>query len=258
MSDFQSLSNVTWRNAGLTHPGLVREDNQDNYFISEDGRVYVVADGLGGSKGGAEASRLAVQTIDECWRYASGLPDDGIEQWMKETIAKADARIRSTAKKNKNLHNMGTTVVMIVIGKNGNVHIGHVGDSRALLIRTSSIEVLTTDHSVVMEMHLRGQLTLGQCRVNRYRHLITRCLGHDGVAKLDYRLLDPQPGDWFLLASDGLADVMEEEEIGQIVGESDDPYDVCSKLLAQVLERNAPDNTTIIAIACDPVPAVTM
>lgn len=248
-------SNFAWRNAGLTHRGLVRRENQDCYFISPDGRVCVVADGVGGSDGGAMASRLAVETVEKRWLSAETLDDEGIETWMRETVAEANEQIRSAAEASTSLRNMGTTIVMMVIGEGGKVNIGHVGDSRAIRVRNSELGVLTKDHTLVMELHLRGQLTQEECRVNPYRHLITRCLGHDSDVELDYKAIDPQPGDWYVLASDGLSEVLREDEIGPIVEQCQDPQTVCDKLLERVLERNAPDNTTIVTVACDPVPA---
>ncbi len=248
------MSNFTWRNAGLTDRGLVRGDNQDSFFIGHDGRVFVVADGVGGSQGGATASRIAVETVEEKWCQAKGLADDGLEGWMRETIAEANQRIRTAAEGDDSLHNMGTTIVMVVVGQDGNLHIGHAGDSRALLVRDSELDLLTMDHSVVMEMYLRGQLTLEQCRVSPYRHLITRCLGHDQIVEIDYKLVEPVPGDCFVLASDGLADVMRESEIGPLIGKCEGPQAVCDKLLENVLERGAPDNTTIVTIVCDQLP----
>ena len=146
------MSEFTWRNAGLTHCGLVRAENQDSYFISQDGRVFVVADGVGGSYGGAVASQLAVETVEASWRSAEGLVNDQIEQWMQTTAAEVNERIRSAAISNGQMQNMGTTIVVIVIDQEGRLHLGHAGDSRAMLVRNSELDVLTTDHTLVMEL----------------------------------------------------------------------------------------------------------
>ncbi|MGH9552335.1 MAG: PP2C family protein-serine/threonine phosphatase, partial [Terriglobales bacterium] len=122
------------------------------------------------------------------------------------------------------------------------------GDSRIVLVRDGELKLLTIDHSIVMEMYLRGQLTREQCRESRYKHLITRCLGRDESGEIDYATLEAQPGDCVVLASDGLADEVTEEEIGSIVSKCDGPQDVCDKLLENVLKRGANDNTTIVAI----------
>lgn len=243
------MSKYTWRSAGLTHRGKVRGDNQDNYHISSDGRLFVVADGVGGSYGGAMASRIAVETAEELWKSAGELTADKIEAWIRDTVNQANERIAKAAEEKEHLHNMGTTIVIVVVDESGVLHIGHVGDSRASLISSGENTTLTMDHSVVMEMHLRGQLTLEQCRTNPYRHLITRCLGHDEAVEVDYKTSPVQHGEWIVMATDGLADVILEEEIASMVNGCEDPQSACEKLLNEVLERGAPDNTTIIVVA---------
>ncbi len=242
------MSKYTWRSAGLSDRGLVRKDNQDSFYMSKDGRVFVVADGVGGYSGGAIASRIAVETVDEMWCRAENLSDEGIEQWMRDTANEANRRISSEQEKDPRMHCMGTTILIAVIGRNGMLHFGHAGDSRAVLVRGSELDLVTFDHSVVMEMHLHGQITREQCRTNIYRHLITRCLGHEESVDLDYVVIEPQPGDCFVLASDGLADEMKEEEIGAIVSKCKEPQAVCEKLLENVLKCGARDNTTIVTL----------
>lgn len=245
------MSTCTWRSAGLSHRGLVRRDNQDNFYMSIDGRVFVVADGVGGYSGGATASRIAVETVDARWNLFAHIEDKDIEQWMRDTVNEANKNIFSAAEADAELHNMGTTILIVVIGKNGNLHIGHAGDSRAVMVRGANLELLTIDHSVVMEMYLKGQLTREQARINPFKHLITRCLGHDEDLAIDYKVIEPQPGDCFVLASDGLADELVEEEIGELVGACNGPQSVCDRLLEKVLQRGARDNTTIVTFICD-------
>ncbi len=248
------MANYAWHSAGLTERGHVRLDNQDNFFISKDGRVFVVADGVGGYGGGATASLIAVETIDELWCKGTDLQADEIESWMRETIAEAGRRIISAAREDASLENMGTTVVIVVVDQSGHLHIGHAGDSRAVLVRGSELKMLTIDHSVVMEMHMRGQLTREQCRTNIYKHLITRCLGHDDDVDIDYAKVEAQPGDCVVLASDGLSDEMSEDEIGEVICACISPQEVCQKLMEIVLQRGARDNTTILTIVRAPVP----
>ena len=242
------MTKITWQSAGLTSRGLVRKDNQDSFHISKDGRAFVVADGVGGYGGGATASRLAVETVEECWDVGAALEAGDVETWMRETTAEANRRIIDTAQSDAALENMGTTIVLAVIDKGGHLHIGHAGDSRAVLVRDNQLKMLTIDHSMVMEMHMRGQITLEQLRNSIYKHLITRCLGHDEQVEIDYAKFDFLPGDCIVLASDGLSDEMAEEEISATVSGCIDPNVVCKKLMDTVLERGARDNTTIVAV----------
>lgn len=246
------MADFTWRSAGLTDRGLVRRDNQDNYFISKDGRVYVVADGVGGYNGGATASRIAVETIEELWSQGQYLPAEHIASWIRATVAEANRRIISKAQEDVSLDNMGTTIVIVVVDQAGDLHIGHAGDSRAVLVRNGEFNMLTIDHSVVMEMHMKGQLTAEQARMNMYKHLITRCLGHDEVVDVDYKKIEAKPGDCVVLASDGLSDEMREDEIGAVINSCTTPQEICQRLMQIVLQRGAHDNTTILTIVCEP------
>lgn len=255
------MVNLAWKSAGITDVGLKRHDNQDNYYISQDERCLVVCDGVGGETGGALASRLAVETVETLW--LSEKPDLGdaqaVEAWMRRAVHEANTSVKQAADASDDKKAMGTTIVMAVFGEEGILHVAHAGDSRTTLVREGKAEVLTTDHSVVMEMHLRGQLTLEQCAVNPYRNLITRCLGHEENVEVDYSQKQLQDKDWIVLCTDGLSEVVKPEELGPTVAKQSEPKEACDELLKMVLERNAPDNVTIIVVEYKeveaPVPA---
>ncbi|MBX9952386.1 MAG: protein phosphatase 2C domain-containing protein [Candidatus Obscuribacterales bacterium] len=251
------MVNLTWKSAGVTDVGLKRKDNQDNFYISEDGRCLVVCDGVGGETGGALASRLAVETVETLW--LSEKPDmadvAAVEAWMRRAVAEANTSVKQAADASEDKKTMGTTIVMAVFGEEGLLHVAHAGDSRTTLVRDGKAEVLTVDHSVVMEMHLRGQLTLEQCAVNPYRNLITRCLGHEENVEVDYSTKQLQDKDWIILCTDGLSEVVKPDELGPTVSNHTDPQEACAELLQMVLDRNAPDNVTIIAVEYQQVEA---
>ena len=167
------MQKITWQAAGLTDRGLVRKQNEDNYSISSDGRVFVVADGMGGTANGALASKLAVEELEK-YREAHN-PDlkdpDALKTWMCNSIAKANARVVEEQAKTK--AQMGTTIV-VAVQTDGLLHISHVGDSRAYLIRDGESKSITIDHSVVMEMVRLGKLTREQSmkliNYSRYIH----------------------------------------------------------------------------------------
>lgn len=244
------MVNLTWKSAGLTDVGLKRKDNQDNFYISEDERCLVVCDGVGGETGGALASRLAVETVETLWLSEPPALDDvaAVEAWLKKAVGEANTSVKQAADASDDKKTMGTTIVMVVLGEGGLLHIAHAGDSRTTLVRDGKADVLTTDHSVVMEMHLRGQLTLDQCAVNPYRNLITRCLGHEENVEVDYSSKQLEPEDWIVLCTDGLSEVVKPDELGPTVARHSVPQEACDELLKMVLDRNAPDNVTIVTV----------
>lgn len=242
------MSSFSWQTAGVTDRGLVRADNQDNYFISDDHKLLVVADGVGGAKGGALASRLAVEAMQES--YKDSPPDLGdvssIQSWLLKSVEKANLSVVETAKTEEGAKDMGTTIVAAVFADDHSLQIAHAGDSRAYLVTDGEAKVLTIDHSVVMEMHMRGQLTLEQARTNVYRHLITRCLGHETDVEVDIGQHETTGDGWLILASDGLSEAVHEEDIPDCLTDCESAQDACEKLLAKTMDGGAPDNVTIV------------
>ncbi|HEY9760769.1 MAG TPA: Stp1/IreP family PP2C-type Ser/Thr phosphatase [Oculatellaceae cyanobacterium] len=242
------MNTITWRVAGLTDRGAVRSHNEDNYTISKDERVFVVADGMGGTENGALASKLAVEELDNYHKANKlNLTDAAaLKTWLTESILRANEVVVQTQAETK--QKMGTTIVAAVQSDNNILHIAHVGDSRAYLVRDGATEVLTSDHSVVMEMVKIGRLSKEQSKKSPFRHLITRCLGHDPEVISDYLALEVKPGDWIILATDGLSAVIDEEQIAGLMESPKDPEQACKKLVEETLAGGAPDNVTVVAI----------
>ncbi|HEY9788490.1 MAG TPA: protein phosphatase 2C domain-containing protein, partial [Candidatus Obscuribacterales bacterium] len=193
---------------------------------------------------------LAVEAMAEA--YESSHPDlaevKAIKDWLRKAVAKANTAVYEAALDNAEARNMGTTIVAALFSDDGVVHIAHAGDSRAYLVRECKASPITIDHSVVMEMHVRGQLTLQQCKENIYRHLITRCLGHEPEVDVDLNEVKLKADDWIFLASDGLEEgVKQEEDINACFAEEGDVESVCKRLLDRALKGGAPDNVTIVA-----------
>ncbi len=143
---------------------------------------------------------------------------------------------------------MGTTVVVGVQSTEDHLQIAHVGDSRAYLLRNGQPKLLTTDHSVVQEMVRAGRLTEEQARINPYKNLITRCLGHEPEVEVDQTPVDLRPSDWIVLCTDGLSTVLRDEQISAVIDKDVDPQDVCDALVKLTLDGGAPDNVTVVAI----------
>lgn len=251
------MNRIAWQVAAVTDPGLKRKENQDNLFLSEDNRVMVVADGMGGMRGGSRASKIAVDAVSEMWKENKPPDNDHakIQQWLFEAVSKANELVYNAAAADPSVKDMGTTIVAAIHSDDGSLQIAHVGDSRAYMVRDGKTIVLTQDHSVVMEMLLQGKMTEEQLRSSPFRHYLTRCVGHKHKVEIDKTPAEIMTGDWLILSSDGLSTVVHDEEIAEIVTTCDTPQEACDDLLNETLARGAPDNVTIVCVAYSQTPS---
>ncbi len=239
----------------LTDTGVVREENQDTFGfrqpedtdeLASKGALFVVADGMGGHRGGATASRLAVKTILE--KYFSFRVAEP-EERMKAAIEAANLAVLQKSRNDKDLDGMGTTVVALVI-RPPHSYIAHVGDSRAYLVRGGRIVQLTKDHSLVQQWVDQGVMKPDEARHSGRRNVLTRVVGSRSDVEVD--ILSPPhvlaPGDLFVLCSDGLHGQVEDDEIRRAVVEMD-PQEACGRLVAMARDRGGPDNITVQVIA---------
>jgi protein phosphatase len=244
------MSSLKWHVAAVTDVGCRRAENQDDYHVTPDNRVFVVADGMGGERGGATASRLAIEAVTK--HYANRKPAtkdrEAVLQWLSEAVSEANSIVWETSAIDPTVHGMGTTIVLACQCDDGHLYIAHVGDSRAYLIRDSETKVLTQDHSVVMELLLQGKISREQFRTSPFRNYITRCVGHNKDVEVDTTPVELQAGDRIILCSDGLPTVLSDEEIGAITQRYDSAEEICKQLLDETLLGGAPDNVTIIVI----------
>lgn len=244
------MKRLVWNVAAITDRGLHRSENQDNYYISPDNRVFVVADGMGGLSGGARASQLAVEAVSLLYEHEPPPLNDKerIQQWLDYAVSEANLSVFNVASQDPTVQHMGTTIVVAFQTENGSMQIAHVGDSRAYMVRNGETIVLTQDHSVVMEMLLKGQLTPEQLKTSPFRHYLTRCVGHSGKVEIDNTPVEVLPGDWIIICTDGLSSVVADEEILEAIEDGAKPDDVCKTLLAKTIAGGAPDNVTIVAV----------
>ncbi|MBX9689976.1 MAG: Stp1/IreP family PP2C-type Ser/Thr phosphatase [Candidatus Obscuribacterales bacterium] len=242
---------LKWTSAALSDQGVKRADNQDNFFISDDKRVFVVADGMGGAMGGSIAARLTVNAIENLWKETPADLDDpeSIDKWLILAVNRANETVFGFSEENPSVKGMGTTVVVAVQDNQDCIHIGHLGDSRAYLVRDGLCEVLTQDHSLVMELFRGGHITEEQMRESPFKHYITRCVGHKDRVELEHNPKNLKGGDWILLCTDGLTAVLSDEHIAEVLSSSESPEAACSTLVEMTLEGGAPDNVTVIVIA---------
>jgi PPM family protein phosphatase len=244
------MTKLRWRVAAVTDPGCQRQKNEDNFYVSPDERVFAVADGMGGALGGARASKLTVEAIENLWkdRPPHGSDKEAIKDWLVEAVSLANRSVFSVAEQDSSVRGMGTTVVVAVQSEDDYMQIAHVGDSRAYLIRGGKPVLLTQDHSVVQEMVRAGRLTEEQARINPYKNLITRCLGHDDKVEIDQTPVELKPNDWIVLCTDGLPTVLRDEQIGEVVENLAEPQKACEELVKQTIDGGAPDNVTVVAV----------
>ncbi|AKJ01895.1 Stp1/IreP family PP2C-type Ser/Thr phosphatase [Archangium gephyra] len=244
--------------AGLTDVGRKRNHNEDSFLIDDELQLYVVADGMGGHAGGGTASRIAVETIDKELRRAregrdnpfvttSNLQDALLPDALRTAVERACLAIFTTAQEDPRLSGMGTTVISLVVRDN-QAFFAHVGDSRAYLVRGPLIQQISEDHSLVNEQIKAGMITPEEAKHSRYKNIITRSVGFEEEVQVDVMGVVAEPGDVFLLCSDGLANMVEDRELHEAVQASASLADVPKRLIDLANERGGDDNITVIVV----------
>jgi len=229
--------------ASHSHVGRVRSANQDRFAEFEDGRgsrLLVVADGMGGHRGGETASRLAVETIGEVFARS----EESLGVRMSAAIETANERLHGCANADPDLAGMGTTVVALCLGKGGEAWVAHVGDSRLYLLRDGRLDALTADHSFVGEMHRQGFLSAEQARAHPRRNELTRSVGVEAEVEVEVNGIAVKPGDRFLLCSDGLCGYLEDDEIREVLA-SESPHSAARILVDRANAKGGYDNVTV-------------
>jgi protein phosphatase len=222
------------RVAGASDPGRKRRRNEDSYVI--DPPLFAVADGMGGAQAGEIASKLAASAV------RSGDPGQ-----LEELIQEANRRVHQRSVEDAAASGMGTTLTVAeIVGER--VTIGHVGDSRAYLVRDGGLEQLTQDHSLVAELVRSGKLTPEEAEQHPQRSVITRALGTDPDVDVDTFAVEPQPGDLFLLCSDGLTSMVDDRMIERLVEEKRGDLEGLVKALIRAANKGGgEDNITVVA-----------
>ena len=220
--------------------GRRRRRNEDNYVVAPP--LFAVADGMGGAQAGEVASQLAASALEA--GDSDGL--DGTER-IDALIQEANRRIYDRASTDPSASGMGTTMTVALV-EGMTVAIGHVGDSRAYLVRGEQMEQLTEDHSLVNELVKSGKLSEEEAHAHPQRSVITRAVGTDPDVDVDGFTIEAEEGDVFLICSDGLSDMVEDEEILEVVHQHRDDLDKAVKALVQAANRGGgEDNITAVA-----------
>jgi protein phosphatase len=230
---------VNVRSAARTDPGRKRRGNEDAYV--EQAPLFAIADGMGGAQAGEVASALAADALRELRPEGSGASR------VTALIQEANRRVHDRASTDATTSGMGTTITAAIVEDDGTVTFGHVGDSRAYLLRDNTLEQLTDDHSLVAELVRRGELSAADAEVHPQRSVITRALGTDPDIDVDTFTVDAKPGDLFLICSDGLSDMLDRGDLeGILRAHRNDLNDAARALIQAANKAGGEDNITAV------------
>ncbi len=238
--------------AARTDVGVIRSGNEDTYLMAADRGLFVVADGMGGHAAGEVASEMAARLIAERFAPVKGMSDDELMGQMVGAIRASNAAIYERTLQEPDKRGMGTTATALALLPQRYL-IGHVGDSRAYILRGGVLTQLTKDHSYVQEQVDAGRLTPEEARVHPYANVITRCVGSNGDVVPDLYIGNLDPDDLLLLASDGLTGMIEDDEMRAILLEELPLEATVDRLIAEANRRGGLDNITVILVKIEEV-----
>jgi len=264
---------------GLTDRGRVRPTNQDQFVVAsltralrirqsslpqtdvhyadDEGQLFVVADGMGGEQGGEHASVLAVGTIEEfvlntlgCLLTAGGPEDNQVLREFKAALGRADARVCEIAERHPHLKHMGTTLTM-ACSFGSDLFLGHVGDSRAYLLRGGRLHRMTRDHTLAELLVKDGDVPVDQVAAVRqqFGHVVTNIVGGGKLGiKAELHKVRLAAGDVVLLCTDGLTGMIAEADVADILRASPDPRRTCETLVSRAIAAGGKDNVTTVVV----------
>ena len=244
---------------GFSHAGRQREENEDAFGSFIDARLFIVADGMGGHNAGEVASVMAVDALETFFRSYHADPR---QPWphavdselslganlLRVGIKVANDRIRAAAKLDRAKNRMGTTIVALAVG-DAQLTIAHAGDSRGYRLRGGELKRLTRDHSIVEEMlAVRPEMTDEEIAAFAHRNVVTRALGSKEAVEPTVLVEPLEPGDVYLVCSDGLWGSVPDEQMQRIVGSTPDIEAACQLLIDAANEAGGPDNITAVLV----------
>jgi serine/threonine protein phosphatase PrpC len=268
------------RSHGMTDRGLVRPANEDQFLIAlltkamrieqssvpqpqtwhgdDQGRIFLVADGIGGSRGGDRASALAVWSIEHFllntlkWFCELKVPEEEtVTAELQAALRQADARVCMESAEHPELHGMGTTLTF-GYSLNRELYVVHAGDSRCYLLRAGRFEQLTRDHTVAAELAEQGVITADQVPRHPMRNMVTNAVGgHKPGVRAEVHKVHLQVNDTLLFATDGLTRMVTEDQIAETLTAESEPRKACERLVEQTLAAGGKDNVTVIVARYD-------
>jgi len=260
---------------GLTDPGRERQTNEDNFLIAELGRalwvhqaslaqietkfgrnrghIFLVADGMGGHQGGEVASALSLTSIesfvlDLLTRFSNlqATDEQVVLKDFQAALRQADERIFAEVEHHPQLSGMGTTLTLALVSGRM-LFVIHAGDSRCYLFRRNKLRQLTTDHTLAEDLAQRGVIKPGDVRRHRWRHVVTNVLGgSEAGVRVEMQKAELETGDVVLICSDGLTDMLTDEQIAAILASEGEPRPACERLVAAANEQGGKDNITAV------------
>lgn len=239
--------------ANRSNIGRVRHINEDQSWVgqlSNGVTLAIIADGMGGHQAGEVASRLAVEAFRNALERNASKPNFTEQEGkmlIRQAISEANETIFAMATSDERYYSMGTTIVAALLCAN-NVIIGHVGDSRAYRLTKNSIHLLTKDHSYVNELVKTGQITEEEAAIHPRRNVITRAVGTDPHVEIDIQALEWSPEDILLLCSDGLSDMVSEQQMLDVAVREDALESKADHLIQLALEAGGDDNITVVLL----------
>lgn len=228
----------------LSDKGRVRKNNEDSFYVGKEIGLFVVADGIGGHNAGEVASRMAVEHIRT---YIEGalLSVDDLKSLLNEAIINTNKVIYERSLEDDSLSGMGTTIAVTLV-RDGELYVAHVGDSRAyMLSENGELMRLTEDHTVVSGWISRGMITKEDARRYPMGHKLTRAVGVKDEVEVDIEVF-PYTNELVLLCSDGLTDMVEDEEISAVLAKTSDPQEACDRLVDLANQRGGRDDITVV------------
>lgn len=237
-----------FRVGAATDIGRKRSQNQDSISSQIELGLFVVADGMGGHRGGETASQMAVQAIPEIVATAQTNPNWEPRAVITQAIKKANDDIYSRSQADPTLQGMGTTSVALLF-KDNTLTIGHVGDSRAYFIREGGIWQITRDHSLVQEKLRAGIISRDEVKTDRMKNVITRSVGFESIVNVEIYEMEIRAGDKFLICSDGLSGLIDDNKILELVSKNaDNPQHSVQELIAAANANGGDDNISTIVV----------
>ncbi len=243
----------------LSHPGRVRQNNEDACAASSETHAYIVCDGMGGAAAGEVASHLAAETFLATLHSQDAAAKPQFR--LTAAIQASNQAIFQRARQSANLHGMGTTLVALLYPSEDNSNdkaalwLAHVGDSRCYLLRDGDLTLLTADHSLVEEQLRAGAITPEQAALSPMRNLITRAVGSQPSVEPEIQSHHPRPGDLYLLASDGLTRELDDDTLAHQLRAipnpptQDDLHLACDALISAANHYGGHDNITVLLLA---------
>lgn len=233
------------RFAAVTDRGKVRSENEDAFLAT--GKIFAVADGMGGHLAGEVASATALKIFKDQIERGRGSTNKNL---IVQSIQKANQTVYQKAIGEPGQQGMGTTLTAMIL-KNQKYLIGHIGDSRAYLLRKDKLRRLTEDHALVAEMVREGKISPEEAAGHPLRNVLTRALGVEPELEVDLIVQDQLAGDKILLCTDGLNAMLDDEQIERIIAREANPEDICQELIRTANAKGGSDNVTVVLVEFD-------